>query len=105
MTCLLKEKADTVPEFFSMVQNNVMVQPPDKSKTVIGKTQSAVARDFDLDPLPVPDVKESDTDTAWGLWEHTLQSYQEIANNPEDGDHVDFADTESAEPRDLQKKS
>ena len=29
--------------------------------------------DLALDPLPVPEVSESDTDTAWGLWEATLQ--------------------------------
>jgi hypothetical protein len=31
------------------------------------------AVDLALDPLPVPDVSESDTDTAWGLWEATLE--------------------------------
>ncbi|MBX9818534.1 MAG: hypothetical protein K2X79_10930 [Burkholderiaceae bacterium] len=25
-----------------------------------------------LDPLPVPEVSESDTDTAWGLWEASV---------------------------------
>jgi hypothetical protein len=35
-------------------------------------TPSAV--DLALDPLPVPDASESDTDTAWGLWEATLDS-------------------------------
>ena len=25
-----------------------------------------------LDPLPQPDVTESNTDTAWGLWESSL---------------------------------
>lgn len=29
--------------------------------------------DLALDPLPVPEVSESDTDTAWGLWESTLE--------------------------------
>jgi hypothetical protein len=27
-----------------------------------------------LDPLPLPEVSESDTDTAWGLWEETLDA-------------------------------
>jgi len=31
------------------------------------------AHDFYLDPLPVPEAIESDSDTAWGLWEHSLQ--------------------------------
>jgi hypothetical protein len=30
--------------------------------------------DYLLDPVPVPDVTESDSDTAWGLWEHSVQS-------------------------------
>ncbi len=27
-----------------------------------------------LDPVPVPDVVESDTDSAWGLWEDSIAS-------------------------------
>jgi hypothetical protein len=37
------------------------------------KPSTARAVDLALDPLPVPDVSESDTDTAWGLWEATLE--------------------------------
>jgi hypothetical protein len=35
--------------------------------------------DYLLDPLPVPDVTESDSDTAWGLWEHSVQSSDNVA--------------------------
>lgn len=44
--------------------------PPDKRAA----TPPAAPKPFDslLDPLPVPDVTESDTDTAWGLWEASV---------------------------------
>lgn len=50
--------------------------------------------DFLLEPLPVPDVVESDTDTAWGRWEETLQASGHPPH-PSDADqpHVDFGDT------------
>lgn len=37
-------------------------------------TPSPSPKPFDslLDPLPVPEVSESDTDTAWGLWEASV---------------------------------
>jgi hypothetical protein len=37
-------------------------------------TTSVAPKPFDglLDPLPVPEVSESDTDTAWGLWEASV---------------------------------
>jgi hypothetical protein len=44
--------------------------PPD-SPSRVGATRAV---DLTLDPLPVPDVSESDSDTAWGLWEATLES-------------------------------
>lgn len=27
-----------------------------------------------LEPMPLPDVVESDSDTAWGLWQDSLQT-------------------------------
>jgi hypothetical protein len=41
----------------------------------------------------VPDASESNTDTAWGLWEHTLRSFEEEAQSPKVPDAADFADT------------
>ena len=41
------------------------------------KPSAPRAVDLTLDPLPVPDVSESDTDTAWGLWEATLEGEPE----------------------------
>lgn len=41
------------------------------------KPSASRAVDLVLDPLPVPDVSESDTDTAWGLWEATLEGEPE----------------------------
>ena len=35
-----------------------------------------------LEPLPLPDVVESDSDTAWGLWQDSLQ-------NPDSGPDQD----------------
>lgn len=46
------------------------VPPADPSKP---STPRVVDLALALDPLPVPDVSESDTDTAWGLWEATLE--------------------------------
>lgn len=41
--------------------------------------QPSSRKPFDglLDPLPVPDVTESDTDTAWGLWEASVDGLVE----------------------------
>jgi hypothetical protein len=41
-----------------------------------------------LEPLPVPDMSESDTETAWGRWEDSFSSTAEAPK----------ADTEEAEP-------
>jgi hypothetical protein len=30
-----------------------------------------------LDPIPVPDAVESDSDTAWGRWEESASPYKE----------------------------
>jgi hypothetical protein len=46
-----------------------------------------------LDPLPVPDATESDTDTAWGLWEHTLQSLDQPDAPTQAAELEDFPDT------------
>ena len=49
------------------------VPPPDKRAA----NSSPAPKPFDglLDPLPVPDVSESDTDTAWGLWEASVGGF------------------------------
>jgi len=47
-----------------------------------------------LDPLPVPDATESNTDTAWGLWEHTLQSLDEGDVPTQAAELQDFPETE-----------
>jgi hypothetical protein len=56
--------------------------PPD-SPSRVGATRAV---DLTLDPLPVPDVSESDSDTAWGLWEATLegQTTPKQADTPPD---------------------
>ena len=57
----------------------------------------ATASHFLLEPLPQPDVRESDTDTAWGLWELSLQGESQRVPVDEHG-HVDFQDTEPLDP-------
>ena len=54
--------------------------------------------DFLLDPLPVPEALESDSDTAWGLWELSLQGdtpSAETSTQPADFEQM-------TEPQDLQ---
>ena len=55
-----------------------MATKPEKPKS---STPSGSSRlpDYLLDPVPVPDVTESDSDTAWGLWEHSVQSSDNVA--------------------------
>ena len=62
----------------SLLQNGnstgkeIMIKKPENSKPV----QPATSRtpDYLLDPVPVPDVVESDSDTAWGLWQDSVQT-------------------------------
>ncbi|MDZ7921960.1 hypothetical protein [Rhodoferax sp.] len=48
---------------------------PDKPPTFPATSKPGPAKPYDslLDPLPLPDVTESDTDTAWGLWEASVE--------------------------------
>lgn len=49
-----------------------MIKKPENSKPV-SSTPSRTP-DYLLDPVPVPDVVESDSDTAWGLWQDSVQT-------------------------------
>jgi hypothetical protein len=86
------------------MQNSTVATSPDKSKPADSKPPSQPDHDFFLDPLPVPDATESNTDTAWGLWEHTLRSYEEEAQKPPEPKHQDFADTVPADLLNVPKK-
>lgn len=55
------------------------------------------AQDFLLDPLPVPDATESNTDTAWGLWEYTLQSRENGEAPTQAAELQDFPETVQSE--------
>lgn len=57
--------------------------PPDKRAA----NPPPAPKPFDglLDPLPVPDVSESDTDTAWGLWEASVGGLLEDGHVAEAG--------------------
>jgi hypothetical protein len=78
----------------SLVQNISVSTSPDHSIPPDRKLVAKPATDFSLDPLPVPEATESSTDTAWGLWEHTLRSFEEEAQQPEEPKQPGFEDTE-----------
>lgn len=59
------------------MQNAAMVTRSDKPKDFAAPRTPVRSQDFSLDPLPVPDAVESDTDTAWGLWESTLHAHDD----------------------------
>lgn len=59
------------------MQNAAMATQSDKPKEVAATRPPSPEQDFLLDPLPVPDAVESDSDTAWGLWESTLQAHDD----------------------------
>jgi hypothetical protein len=71
------------------MQNSAVAIPPDRPKAPERKPS---VPDFSLEPLPVPDATESNTDTAWGLWEHSLKSNEDTRP----ADLQDFPDTEHA---------
>jgi hypothetical protein len=59
------------------MQNAPMSTRPDKPKDYSVPRTPTRLHDFSLEPLPVPDALESDSDTAWGLWENTLQAHDD----------------------------
>jgi hypothetical protein len=63
-----------------------MTKKPEKSKPV----PSAASRtpDYLLDPVPVPDVVESDSDTAWGLWQDSVQTLDGGGDTRPSGDSI-----------------
>ncbi len=69
------------------MQNRLMATSSDKSKNPFPPKAPTRTHDFSFDPLPVPDAIESDSDTAWGLWEHTLQAH-DTPDTPSDTDTV-----------------
>ena len=73
------------------MQNTAMATPPEKPKSGAPKASTPSARDYFLDPVPVPEAIESSTDTAWGLWEHTLQAFEQEMQK--DAQPTDFQDT------------
>jgi hypothetical protein len=59
------------------MQNAPMVTRSDKPKDYSVPRTPTRPHDFSLEPLPVPEALESDSDTAWGLWENTLQAHDD----------------------------
>lgn len=68
------------------MQNATMATSSDKSKNPFQSKPPAASTDFSFEPLPVPDAIESDSDTAWGLWEHTLQAHEDEASAAPESD-------------------
>ena len=67
-----------------------MVHPKDpKSKSPASSAHAPLHPYDSHDPIPVPDVVESDSDTAWGLWEESASPYKET--------DPDFQNTEPTE--------
>ncbi|MDE2417497.1 MAG: hypothetical protein KGN32_06795 [Burkholderiales bacterium] len=62
-----------------------MSKKPEKPKSE--RSPSARVPDYLLDPVPVPDVVESDSDTAWGLWQDSVQSIDGSETRPS-GDSI-----------------
>ena len=59
------------------MQNSGVAKPPKSSDSFsVPGRKPAAAPDYFLEPLPVPDATESNTDTAWGLWEHSIQAHE-----------------------------
>jgi hypothetical protein len=61
----------------------------DKPKPAATGQAGARLPDYLLEPLPLPDVVESDTDTAWGRWEESLKA----SDNPGQVNPVVVSDT------------
>ena len=90
----------------NFMQNSAVATAPDKSKPADDNPLPRLEHDFFLDPLPVPHATESNTDTAWGLWEHTLRSYEEeVRDDREEPKHTEFADTVPFDIQALPKKA
>ena len=73
------------------MQNSYVPKTPESPKPADRK--AVAEQDYFLEPLPVPDATESNTDTAWSLWEHTLQSTQNAEAPTQAADLPDFPDT------------
>lgn len=67
------------------------------NKKTVDPFSSQKPQDFGLDPLPVPEALESNTDTAWGLWEDTLEE-QKAGGRASAPPPPDFEDTVAFDP-------
>jgi hypothetical protein len=89
------------------MQNRCVPKFPFSSKAPASKAalpQPASAPELFPDPLPVPDATESNTDTVWGLWEHSLQSDGDAELATQAADLHDFPETVISELTPLQAK-
>jgi hypothetical protein len=58
-----------------IMQNRTMVTRSNKPREPAPPRTPPSEPDFSMDPLPVPEAVESDSDTAWGLWQDTVQAH------------------------------
>lgn len=63
--------------------------PPAAAKTA--RPAPSRAPDLPFDPLPQPDVVESDSDTSWALWQDSVQSQNPELDAMADQDTVPMA--------------
>jgi hypothetical protein len=69
-----------------------MATTPDKPKPILQKPAEELLPEFMRDSAALPDVVESDSDTAWGRWEDTLQASEQPPEEAEPP-HTEFSDT------------
>lgn len=83
-----------------MGQGKTMATNPERPKSTTPSTGSR-SSDFLLDPLPVPEALESDSDTAWGLWQDSVQTLdaQDTHFDPTVPGELHPSDDDSADKR------
>jgi len=58
--------------------------PPPAHKASTPASAPATGPDLRFEPLPLPEVVESDSDTSWALWQDSVNPHEEEAANYKD---------------------
>jgi hypothetical protein len=77
----------------------------EKPKDSAPKPARTTVYDPLLDPLPTPEVTESDGDTIWGLWESSLNSEAQDTQPDAQDTQMDAPDTRIEAPDTLIEES
>jgi hypothetical protein len=86
----------------SEINPRIMTMQPDKP---VPKPPKEL--DPFLDSVLQPEVIESNTDTAWGLWEHTLKEHEQAPSNkpaPTDAQDSEFKNSEYPDTQPMELK-